>query len=93
MAALAACVSADHYFDSLDRVHLRFNRDNHFKIMQLTDLHLGESGQSQYDQSTLNMIGLLIQKEQPDYVAITGDIVSGQSWDLEQKDFWLQHYE
>lgn len=92
VAALAACASADHYFDGLDRVHLRFDKDNHFKIMQLTDLHLGESGQGMYDITTLNMIGSFIEKERPDFVAITGDIVSGQSWDMEEKNFWLDHY-
>ena len=35
---------ASHYFDGLDRLNLKFNSDNHFKVMQLTDLHFGEVG-------------------------------------------------
>jgi len=45
--AIAATLSAqialaDHYFDSLNRLHMRMNPDNRFKVMQLTDLHFGE---------------------------------------------------
>ena len=38
----AQTAMADHYFDGLNRVHLRMNSDHRFKVMQLTDLHLGE---------------------------------------------------
>ena len=83
---------ADHYFDGLERLHLRMNPDNRFKIMQLTDLHFGELGQSSNDSLTLGMIRQMIEKEQPDFVAITGDLVSGQAWDTEETQFWERHY-
>lgn len=35
----------------------------------------------------------MIEKEQPDFIAITGDIVSGQAWDLEETKFWEKHYD
>lgn len=82
---------AKHYFDGMGRVHLKMNDDNHFKVMQLTDLHLGES-RLHLDYETLTMIEHLIDKEQPDFIAITGDIVSGQAWDQKSKDFWKTHY-
>ena len=49
--------------------------------MQLTDLHFGEPNKSELDTSTLQMIINLIEKEKPDFIAITGDLVSGQGWD------------
>ena len=92
LAALSSVALADHYFDSLERVHLRFNRDNHFKVMQLTDLHFGEPHSGHLDSETLHLIRSLIGKENPDFIAITGDIVSGQAWDHESKKFWETHY-
>ena len=83
---------ASHYFDGLDRLNLKFNSDNHFKVMQLTDLHFGEVGQSHLDHETLTMIKSLITKEQPDFIAITGDVVSGQAWDRYEERFWESHY-
>ena len=92
-AAIGAQMAlADHYFDGLDRIHLRMNSDNHFKVMQLTDLHFGEVGQGHLDSETLTMIKSLILKEQPDFIAITGDVVSGQAWDRYEKKFWEKHY-
>ena len=93
VAALGAQTAmADYYFDGLDRLHLKMNRDNRFKVMQLTDLHFGEAGQSHLDHETLAMIRSLVSKEQPDFIAITGDVVSGQAWDREEKKFWEKHY-
>jgi predicted MPP superfamily phosphohydrolase len=43
--------------------------------MQLTDLHLGEDWH--LDQKTMTMVSEMIDKEQPDFIAVTGDIVSG----------------
>lgn len=78
VAAIGAQTAfAEHYFDGLNRLHLKMNTDNHFKVMQLTDLHMGEVDQSHLDHETLTMIRSLIGKEQPDFVAITGDVVSG----------------
>ena len=38
------------------------------------------------------MIKSLIGKEQPDFIAITGDVVSGQAWDRYEEKFWEKHY-
>jgi predicted MPP superfamily phosphohydrolase len=91
--ALGAQVAlASHYFDGLNRVHLRMNNDNRFKILQLTDLHLGEVGMGHLDAETLHMIRSLCEKERPDFVAITGDLISGQAWDRQEPHFWERHY-
>ena len=83
---------ADHYFDGKGELRLRMNRDNHFKVMQLTDLHFGETHHAKLDAETLDMIVKMIEKEQPDFVAVTGDIVSGQSWDHTSDRFWERHW-
>ena len=90
--AMAQVALADHYFDSLDRVHLRMNSNNRFKVMQLTDLHFGEPHAELLDNETLHIIKSLIGKENPDFIAITGDIVSGQAWDHDSNNFWNSHY-
>ena len=59
----AQTAMADHYFDGLNRVHLRMNPDHRFKVMQLTDLHLGEQKQGKADHETLEMIRHMVDKE------------------------------
>lgn len=44
------------------------------------------------DKETIHLVDNLIIKERPDFVAITGDIVSGQGWDREYLNFWETHY-
>ena len=66
------------YFDHDHKVNLRFGSDNRFKIMQLTDTHFGESLEA--DERTIDEIKDMIRKEEPDFVAVTGDIVSGFMW-------------
>jgi len=68
------------------------NDDNRFVVMQLTDLHLGEIGNSHSDHETVHFIRSLVAKENPDFIAITGDIVSGQAWDRQQPHFWEHNY-
>lgn len=34
----------------------------------------------------------MVHKERPDFIAVTGDIVSGQAWDREQPAFWETNY-
>eukprot|EP00353_Schmidingerella_taraikaensis_P002802 CAMPEP_0185582124 /NCGR_PEP_ID=MMETSP0434-20130131/19878_1 /TAXON_ID=626734 ORGANISM="Favella taraikaensis, Strain Fe Narragansett Bay" /NCGR_SAMPLE_ID=MMETSP0434 /ASSEMBLY_ACC=CAM_ASM_000379 /LENGTH=260 /DNA_ID=CAMNT_0028200849 /DNA_START=55 /DNA_END=837 /DNA_ORIENTATION=+ len=93
MAALSVeCALAAHYFDSLDRVHLKMNDDNRFIVMQLTDLHFGEIHNTHLDHETLHFIRSLVGKEKPDFIAITGDIVSGQAWDRIHPSFWEHNY-
>jgi len=43
--------------------------------MQITDLHLGEKHVN--DVSTDLMIKMIVEKEDVDFIAVTGDLVSG----------------
>lgn len=57
------------------RQHLQFN-NSEFKILQVTDLHL--MAKNQYalkNDSSFSLIRHMIEKEHPDLVMITGDIV------------------
>lgn len=36
---------------------------------------------------------MMIEKEQPDFIAVTGDIVSGQAWNSEDEKFWERYYD
>ena len=69
---------------------MQFNDDNHFKIIQLTDIHLGE--RHDLDAKTGHLIKDLLVKEKPDFIAITGDWVSGYKWDQEHVPFWEFHH-
>ncbi len=57
---------------------LNFNNGT-FKILQLTDMHFGESNLK--DLLTMSLQTFLIKKVNPDFVALTGDEVSGYAWD------------
>lgn len=48
-----------------------------FKILQLTDLHFGDlyPESIQINEATKALITRLIQTNQPDFIAITGDVV------------------
>lgn len=62
---------------------LKFREDGSFKIIQLTDLHIGTYGLEQpneADQKTFRLIDQLIQGEMPDLIVITGDLI----WSGEQ---------
>ena len=56
--------------------------------MQLTDTHFGED--AALDEVTQKMLTELIEKEKPDFVAVTGDIVSGQAYNPLESDHWWQ---
>lgn len=52
-----------------------FVTDEDFKVMQLTDIHLGGSLiSSQKDKMAINAIYAMINEEKPDLVVVTGDI-------------------
>ena len=69
---------------------LRFDKNQEFKILQLTDLHYGEDE----DQDSKNMIiqEKLLKLTNPDLAIITGDLISGHYWDKKQKDFFLNNW-
>lgn len=51
--------------------------------MQLTDLHYGEGPET--DHLTDLAIKTLLDFEKPDFVANTGDVLSGYNWHLESR--------
>ncbi len=53
-----------------------FTTDRDFKIMHLTDIHIGGGFMSKgVDEKALNAVAAMITKEKPDLVIATGDIV------------------
>lgn len=61
---------------------LRFNEQGKFKIVQFTDTHLGTgNGASEYRclqaEKTLARISRVVKQEKPDFIVLTGDIVTG----------------
>ena len=63
---------------------LKFNSNSRFKIVQFTDIHL------QYDSyrsdSVLVMMKMVIEREKPDLVMLTGDVVGSDN----RKRAWLK---
>jgi Icc-related predicted phosphoesterase len=52
-----------------------FTTDEDFKIMQLTDIHLGAGMLSvENDNKALNAVAAMITEEKPDLVVVTGDL-------------------
>ena len=52
-----------------------FTTDGEFKVMQLTDVHIGGGCfSSQKDAWAMNAVATMIRQEQPDLVVVTGDI-------------------
>eukprot|EP01025_Chloroclados_australasicus_P017529 TRINITY_DN18953_c1_g1_i1.p1 TRINITY_DN18953_c1_g1~~TRINITY_DN18953_c1_g1_i1.p1 ORF type:complete len:418 (-),score=47.86 TRINITY_DN18953_c1_g1_i1:209-1399(-) len=61
---------------SVSNRQLSLGEDGSFKISQFTDLHLGESQQS--DQQTIEVIHSVVEKEpDADLIVLSGDLVSG----------------
>lgn len=69
--------------DAQDIKALRFKPNGTFKIAQFTDIHWSEN--SENCEATLKTIKMVLEKEQPDLVIITGDIVT----DVPAKEGWL----
>ncbi|KAJ3429797.1 hypothetical protein M0812_25157 [Anaeramoeba flamelloides] len=61
---------------------LKFNEDGEFKIAQFTDLHFGVD---RYDVKTIGVQRILLDLEQPDFVALTGDTITGRYSDTVEK--------
>jgi predicted MPP superfamily phosphohydrolase len=58
-----------------------FVSDEDFKVMQLTDVHLGGSIiSSKRDKQAINAISAMINTEKPDLVVVTGDISFAVPW-------------
>lgn len=63
------------YDDSLGYWTFTKEADRDFKVVQLTDVHIGGGGFSgQKDSWAMNAVATMIRQEQPDLVVVTGDI-------------------
>jgi predicted phosphodiesterase len=54
---------------------LRFRSDGSFTIVQFTDLHFSQ--RTEKDRRTAEVMAQILDLERPDFVALTGDILSG----------------
>jgi len=65
--------------------YLTFSQQGSFKIMQLTDMHLGEAQETDWgprqDIKTYNLLSSLIPFEYPDLILLTGDQLTGNDCD------------
>ena len=61
------------------KVKFQFNTNGNFVILQLTDLHFGESEEK--DFNTTRVMNRTINEIKPDVVILTGDSISGFAWD------------
>ena len=79
MWLLAACIAAAQALapnEDRSAAHLRFDSQERFKVVQLTDLHLGESKAA--DSLTLKAVAAVLAKEaDARLVVLSGDMVSG----------------
>ncbi len=69
---------------------LRFNKEGKFKIVQLTDVHLGYHEHK--DADTQKLISDIIRWESPELVVVTGDIISGNKWDKKTPQWSEKQY-
>jgi hypothetical protein len=67
---------------------LAFNKTV-IKIVQFTDLHLGES--DAHDSQTMANLRSVLASERPDFVVYTGDLVSGYAVSSESQRLFLWH--
>lgn len=63
---------------------LKFREDGSFKIVQLTDLHIGTDHGNDLDAKTMQLMNEIIQKETPDLIAVTGDLIWSEDEGTEQ---------
>lgn len=60
---------------------LSFHADGHFRICQLTDLHLITTERPKEFAQTLSLVRRTVQDTKPDLLAITGDLTWGETMD------------
>jgi predicted MPP superfamily phosphohydrolase len=70
---------------------LRVREDGTFTMIQLTDIHYGET--NKWDAQNDQIIGKIIETEKPDFTVVTGDVVSGYAWDGETKPWFSKIYD
>ena len=70
-----------------------FTTDEEFKVLHLTDIHIGGSIFSiQKDKSAMNAIAAMIDAEKPDIVVITGDISFAVPWGGTINNYYAHSY-
>lgn len=66
-----------------DKPKITFREDGSFKITVLSDLHFGENPWDDWgpeqDRKSLVLLRRVFREEQPDYVVINGDLVTGEN--------------
>ena len=70
---------------------LQFN-NNKFRIVQVTDLHFGNIDNYQNDLKTNELVRKLLTDTKPDFVAITGDSLSGDFWDQKNQTYFIDNW-
>ena len=70
---------------------LEFSAAGTFKILQLTDLHFGADRGG--DARTRKLMIALIDRENPDLVVLSGDVVTGDAWKVSDgtKKGWFEN--
>ena len=63
----------------ISKPQLRFNSEGKFRIVQFTDIHIGE--REDLDIRSLEVVRTVLEKERPEMVFFTGDAISGYGWD------------
>ncbi|KAH7105234.1 Metallo-dependent phosphatase [Auriculariales sp. MPI-PUGE-AT-0066] len=62
---------------------LTFRADGSFKLMVMSDLHMGENQDTDWgpeqDVNTTRVMRRVLKDEKPDYVAISGDLITGEN--------------
>jgi len=58
---------------------LAFNATGEFTVLQMTDLHYGETDTK--DLFSISLTNYLLDFLKPDLTILTGDMVSGYEWD------------
>ncbi|MBQ8303217.1 MAG: metallophosphoesterase [Clostridia bacterium] len=73
---------ADQLTPEYDKVGVAyFTTDENFKVMQLTDVHIGGGVLSvEKDKQAINAVAAMITAEKPDLVVVTGDISFAVPW-------------
>ncbi|EGC32943.1 hypothetical protein DICPUDRAFT_37481 [Dictyostelium purpureum] len=74
-----------------DKPILKFKSDKTFKIIQFTDLHYGYGGY--YDTMTLDSQISILEKEKPDFVMFSGDMISGNLLHFNQTKIYEYYWD
>ena len=74
-----------------DQKKLKLREDGTFTMLQLTDLHYGESDDTDFSNNAI--VSFLVDQERPDLAVVTGDVVSGYSWDGKTKGWFAKVYD